>query len=270
MSNTIDWGKIHYSSWSPETNLTGTASAPSYQNQYSFNFDGVDDNIQSSSTISHINGGTKLTLSVWIKPISGSPLLEYIISNPRNTTANQHQFALTLYENNNVQFDVQAHNSQYVLGDITAITYGSWNHVLVCVDLDRTTGTEGAIFINGVDETTTSAMGTLASFYTATDALHIGIDANGGYNRFNGNIDELAIWSGQDYRDASEVSAIYNSGVPADLNNTSSIAQPRTYIRMGENGTWNGREWTLNDVNSAETYLSNNMAESNRETNVPT
>jgi hypothetical protein len=27
MSNTIDWGKIHYNSWSPETNLTGTASA---------------------------------------------------------------------------------------------------------------------------------------------------------------------------------------------------------------------------------------------------
>ena len=43
MSNTIDWGKIHYSSWSPETNLTGTASAPSFTNTQSIELDGVDD-----------------------------------------------------------------------------------------------------------------------------------------------------------------------------------------------------------------------------------
>jgi hypothetical protein len=222
-NNTIDFGEVCADSWSPETNLTGTGATPSYQNEYSFSFDGVDEIFEGSSIYSEMNGGTKLTLSVWIKPISGPPILEYIISNPRNATANQHQFALTLYENNNVQFDVQGHNSQYVVGDINAITYGAWNHILACVDLDRTTGTEGAIFINGVNETTTSLMGTLSSFYTATDALHIGVDANGGYNRFNGNIDELAIWSGQDYRNASEVSAIYNSGVPSDLNNTSGI-----------------------------------------------
>ena len=29
MSNTIDWGKIHFSSWSPETNLTGTGGVDS-------------------------------------------------------------------------------------------------------------------------------------------------------------------------------------------------------------------------------------------------
>ena len=45
MSNTIDWGKIHYNSWSPETNLTGTGATPSYQNEYSFQFDGIDDYI---------------------------------------------------------------------------------------------------------------------------------------------------------------------------------------------------------------------------------
>ena len=117
----------------------GAAVPPApFENTNSFLFDGSTDFIATSATYSEMDGGTKLTLSVWIKPISGAPLLEYIVSNPRNTTANDHQFALTLYENNHVQFDVQGHNSQYVLGDITAITYGSWNHVLVCVDLDRT------------------------------------------------------------------------------------------------------------------------------------
>ena len=32
MSNTIDWGKIHYNSWSPETNLTGAGATPSFSN----------------------------------------------------------------------------------------------------------------------------------------------------------------------------------------------------------------------------------------------
>jgi hypothetical protein len=226
------------------------AQGSAFASTNSFTFDGNSDYIESVSTYSELDGANKMTLSLWLKPISGSPKLEYVLSNPRNSTSNQHQFALTLYENNNVQLDVQGHNSQYVLGDINAITYGQWNHILACVDLDRTVGTEGAMFINGVDKTTASQMGTLSSFYTATDALHIGVDANGGYNRYNGNMDELAIWSGQDYRSASEVSAIYNGGVPSDLNNTSGIAQPSLWFRMGEAATYAGGAWTLVDQGS--------------------
>lgn len=212
---------------------SGGGGAP-FANTYSLEFDGVDDYIATGEVYSELDGGTKITLSVWLKPTSGAPLLEYVVSNPRNSTANQHQFALALYEGNRIQFDVQAFNSQYLTGNINAITYGQWNHILVCVDLDRTTGTEGAIFINGADETTNSLMGTLASFYNATDYLHIGVDANGGYNPYNGAMDELAIWSGQDYRGASEVSAIYNSGTPTDLSNTSGIAHPNLWYRFEE------------------------------------
>ncbi len=238
--------------------------------KYSFEFDGTDEIFEGSTTYSELDGGTKLTLSVWIKPISGAPILEYIISNPRNATANQHQFALTLYENFNVQLDVQGYNSQYVLGDINAITYGAWNHIIACVDLDRTTGTEGAIFINGVDETTTSGMGTLSSFYTATDAIHIGVDANGGYNRFNGNIDELAIWSGSDLREQNKVDAIYNNGKPNYLNNLPfSIPQPTTWFRMGEKSELNGTQWTMTDVNGGYTVLSESMDENNRVLDTP-
>ena len=269
IDNTINWGKSQTLSPSGETNITGTGGTPPFSNVNSFSFDGVDEIFEGSSIYSELNGGTKLTVSVWVKPISGAPILEYLISNPRNLTSNQHQFALTLYEGFNVQLDVQAHNSQYVLGDINAITYGQWNHILACVNLDRTVGTEGAIFINGVDKTTVSAMGTLSSFYTATDALHIGVDANGGYNRYNGNMDELAIWSGQDFRGASEVSAIYNSGVPSDLNNTSGIAQPSLWFRMGENATF-GTQWTMTDVNASYSVTSANMVEANRTTDVPT
>ena len=237
-------------------------------NVNSFLFDGIDDIFEGSSIYSEMNGGTKLTLSVWLKPISGSPTLEYVLSNPRDITANNSQFALILYEGNSVQFNVQSRTSQFVSGRIGAITYGAWNHILICVDLSRTIGTEGVIFINGVDETTTSAMGTLSSFYTATDVLHIGVDANGGYNRYNGNIDELSIWSGSDLRSASDVSSIYNSGVPSDLNDTSGIAVPTTYFRMGEQSTF-GSQWSMTDINGSYAVTSSNMALASRTTDIP-
>ena len=269
-NNTIGWGDIQADSWSPETNLTGTGGTPAYSNVNSFLFDGIDDIFEGSSIYSEMNGGTKLTLSVWLKPIAGSPKLEYVLSNPRNSTANEHQFALVLFEGNGVYFDVQSRTSEYVLGRIGAITYGQWNHILVCVDLNRTTGTEGAIFINGVDETTSSGMGTLASFYTATDALHIGVDANGGYNRFNGNIDELAIWAGSDLRSASDVAEIYNSAVPNNLNNLATISSPTTWLRMGEYGVWTTL-WTVTGQGStAYNMTSANMVEASRTTDVPT
>ena len=111
-------------------------------------------------------------------------------------------------------------------------------------------------------------MGTLSSFYTATDALHIGVDANGGYNRYNGNMDELAIWNGQDFRGVSEVSAIYNSGVPSDLNNNG-LTAPTTWLRA-ENSTWDGSKWTVEDENSSYQLESNNMTLASRTSDVPT
>ena len=75
---------------------TDVPTASSFTNVNSFSFDGIDEIFQGSSIYSELNGGTKLTVSVWVKPISGAPILEYIISNPRNSTSNQHQFALTL------------------------------------------------------------------------------------------------------------------------------------------------------------------------------
>ena len=238
----------------------------------SFAFDGTDDYITSvTPAVDFLNGRTKLTLSIWIKPVSGAPLLEYILSNPRDTTPGNNQFALVLYEANSISFNVQNRTSQYVAGNISAINYGQWNHVLVCVDLDRTTGTEGAIFINGTNKTTVSAMGTLSSFYNSSNYLTIGKDYNNDYNPYNGKLDEFAIWEGLDLRTPSEVSTIYNSGIPGDLDmvNTGFSKNPQIWYRMGENATWTGREFNITDAAGNYNALSNNMDEDAKSTDVP-
>ena len=66
MSNTIDWGKIHYNSWSPETNLTGTGATPSFSNTKSIELDGIDNYVDTPT----INLGSTNTFTFWVKSSS--------------------------------------------------------------------------------------------------------------------------------------------------------------------------------------------------------
>ena len=235
----------------------GHHGAAAFTNQYSAEFDGVDDYIATDAIYSPLDGGTKASFSVWVKPVSGAPKLEYLFHNPRNATANQGQFGLILYESNRIELYVQAYNAQKVLGDITYITYGSWNHILVTVDLALSAGNEGKVYINGVDRTTSSAMGTLANFYGATDKLYIGEEATGGYNPYDGKIDELAIWAGTTLT-PSDVSSIYNSGTPTDL---SAFGTPPTnWWRMGDNNGGPPSTVLTDAIGSANATLINGTA----------
>ena len=225
---TNNWGKIYETSASGDTALA--VSTPSFSNTYSVEMDGTDDYIKTDAIYSALDGGTKASFSVWVKPDSGAPKLEYLLHNPRSGTANQGQFGLVLFEDNSVQLYVQAFNSQRVLGDISYITYGSWNHILVTIDLALSAGNEAKMYINGSD-VGTSAMGTLANFYNATDRFYIGEEANGGYNPFNGKIDELAIWAGTTLT-SGDATTLYNSGVPTDLSQFST--PPSNWWRFEE------------------------------------
>ena len=211
---TNDWGAIYDSSASGDTSL-GTAAA--FSNTKSLIYDGIDAFVKTDATYSVLDGQTKASFSIWLKPDSGAPKLEYVLSNPRDSSGNNGQFGLVLYEGNSVTFFVQSRTSQKVTGSISHITYGSWNHILVTIDLALSSGNEGKVYINGVDRTTLSAMGTLGSFYTATDRLHIGEEANAAFNPYDGKMDELAIWSGTTLT-SSDATALYNSGAPANLN----------------------------------------------------
>ena len=69
MSNTINWGKIQGLSYSPETNLTGTAAAPSFTNTKSIALDGIDDYVN-LGRITAMEGATNFSFSMWVYPTS--------------------------------------------------------------------------------------------------------------------------------------------------------------------------------------------------------
>lgn len=243
-NNTIGWGDIQADSWSPETNLTGTGATPAYSNVNSFTFDGTTDYFNGVGTYSELDGLNKATWSIWIKPINTG--VDVIFHNPRNTTQQNSQFLLWIYEGARIDFSLET-TAKFIRGDISGITFGAWNHIMVCVDYTLPNADKGRIFVNGVDATTSLNLSSNPqTFETASNELFIGEDANGYQSPYGGNLDEFSIWAGTDQR--ANVSEIYNAGIPNDLNTLPTAPQPTTWFRMGEEAVF-GTQWTMTDVN---------------------
>ena len=133
---------------------------------------------------------------------------------------------------------------------------GQWHHLLGT--FDGTTNANGIkLYIDGVLNVQGTAGSTGINSFTATEPT-IGA-LTGGINwRLEGTIDEVAIWNNDQY---SNISTIYNSGVPTDLSSLS----PISWWRMGDGDTWGGSSWTLTDNGSSgNDATSVNMDENNR------
>jgi len=244
----------------------GSGGGSSFASTNSFTFDGNSDFIQSStSPYSELDGQSKATFSFWIKPTNLTPRYSFVLHIPRDTTGTNGQITIFLDNNNRIRWSMDT-ASYYIFSNNNSIILGQWNHVLICVDLSITD--EGRIFIDGVDQTAVDNLNTRNIFSTSSGGLMIGENTFGYLNPFLGNIDEVAIWSGEDLR--NDVATIYNGGLPNDLNNNG-LTAPTTWYRMGEDATYTGREWVLTDQGSAGiNALSNTLPPEALSTDVPT
>jgi hypothetical protein len=239
----------------------GGGVAP-FTNQYSLSFDGVDEYAKGSTTFSELDGTNKFTLSMWIKPtnLTTSRILFHI---PRNTTSSNSQVLIWLRTTGQLDISVSAVTS-FCRSNTGVITAGVWNHILICFDLSQgTQANKIRPFVNGVDVyNTANALGT--TFPVSSGEIWVGEDSNGYQAPILGNVDEVAIW-GTDQR--ANAAAIYNSGDPFDL---STLAAPPTHWwRMGDDDSWSGSQWLLNDNIGSYDLGSINMENGDRVTDVP-
>ncbi len=120
MSNTINWGKIHGLSYSPETNLTGTAAAPSFTNTKSIDLDGVDDFVDCGNPTS-LQFAESMSVSAWFKTSNnGSQMVIAGRGHIYSTTLSS--WVLFRRTNNGIGVQLRSGNAfQYVLS--TSNTY---------------------------------------------------------------------------------------------------------------------------------------------------
>ena len=235
-----------------------------FSNTLSTRFDGIDDFCQTASTYSELDGQTKASFSMWLNPTSSSTLRRTVFQIGDGSASGFKGVAqLVLMEGIRIDFGILS-QSFFGRGDISSINYGSWNHLLITVDLD--TNPEFKCYVNGVDVTTGDNMANRHSFTTATQGLMIGEWFTGLYDPFLGAIDEFAIWSGTALT-SSDATAIYNNGQPNNLNDSNIVATaPTTWYRMGDGDVFP----ILKDTNGSADLTMTNMTSGNIVNDVPT
>jgi len=247
MSNTIDWGKIHYSSWSPETNLTGTGGTPPFSNTYSLELDGLDSYVNVGSSSLGITSA--ITVSAWVKipttNTGGGGANIQVIACEDTTSGGQRNWNMFWRGTGSNYFAWVIHHtnlsaSSVVTSGITP-NDGQWHHLLGTYD--GTTNANGIkLYVDGVLSVQGTAGSTGINAFSSSEPT-IGATTGGGSWRFEGNIDEVAVWNSDRNADAS---TIYNGGVP---NNLTSLS-PVSWWRMGEAANYSGGQWTLTDQGS--------------------
>ena len=208
--------------------------SPGPFNQYSLDFDGTDDYV---STGLDVGGASALTVSAWVKhdSVANAAIVSQYVGQSGNrafrlsmypTTLSWAGLRLDAYDSSGTNY-----GTNYLLNPV--ISAGVWYHAAFVF-----TGSAITVYYNGNASPTVSMAGVLDNVTRNVD-----IGSAGGASEFmNGKIDEVGIWTSA--LSASDITAIYNSGVPADISSYS----PVLYYRMGDNDGGTGT--TITDQGS--------------------
>lgn len=208
----------------------------SFANDYSLLFDGVDEYVNVPA-LTDFSGLQNYSISFWFKlnDTDLNRLFGYYSSGVNYLIIN-HDVS------GEVRFQGGDGTGTYKPTTGVTFTTGVWYHC-VCV-FDGTQGTSSnrkKIYIDGVDRSGTSA-GTHGTAHptTITDFKIGGNFAVS--NMLNGYMDEVSVFHYS--LTGTQVTSIYNSGTPTDLDNTSGVTAPVHWWRMGDGDTYP----TINDV----------------------
>lgn len=212
--------------------------AAPFFNQYSFEFDGSTDYVDCGTNLALL--GSACTFSAWVKMTDAT---SFRILHKGIAGSREYAFGVGTSD---TLFLILYNGSTNYIGRISTLTMtsyqGSWTHI--CATYDGSTNASGiTLYVNGSVFNSSSLTG---GTYTAPSGNANGDVYIGRYNieYANGKIDEVAVFNSE--LSASDVSTIYNGGLPNDL----SAYSPLSWYRMGDAATWIGKYWDLIDQGS--------------------
>ena len=205
---------------------------------YSLDFDGVNDyfEIPKNSSLSLIN--TNFSISIWLNPDfshNGLLMMNYAGTNGWGV----------YYNSGSIRF-----YDAPVWTTVTTISTGQWTHILIVGDY---TGSNLICYKNDVEVYNNSHTFTITE---STANVFIGSERGTGFF-YNGKLDEVSLWNKG--LSASEVSELYNNGIPSNLASHSSYSNAISWWRMGDNATFDGTNWTIPDLVGSNSGTTSNM-----------
>ena len=248
------------------TSSGGSPGGGAFPNENALNFDGSDDSLDVASTSDFAFGTSGFSIGFWFKPegTNNSSGFGVNIFDMRSVTVNQAKPALWMSSVGSGSILKYYAAGAYRTTWSGTLNAGSWYHLLITND-----GSDTKFYLNG--NSTAIATGSDTTSYIAAPLRVGGYSGNNYY--YQGLTDEFAIWDAT--LSGDDANAIYNSGVPNDLDSGASYDTDRTsnligWWRMGDGGTWDGSNWTIPDASTnSNTGTTANMAEASRVTTVP-
>ena len=203
----------------------------SFSNTYSVEFDGVDDRIV-IPTITEFNAPSAFSTSHWFN-YSGTPSTTTHVLMSAGTSASN-RFYIELTSSTNIRY---GNGSIYDDITISSVSASNWYNLVTVQN-----GTSLDVYLNGTKQGGTRTVNAPSSGYGSN--FLIGAYGAGGsiFGEWQGLLDEVATWDSA--LSASDVTAIYNSGVPADITSLSPVG----WWRMGDNDGGTGT--TITDQGS--------------------
>ena len=207
-----------------------TPAPPSFSNTKSLAFDGVDEYVDCGN-ISALNGVTEATWMGWFKrDASGS----YYLISTWGVTGSTRQFSVIQTPTQLTVFmALGGFGNQRTMFTNTTLTFttGVWYHLaFVYNEAEVSNADKMKVYINGVLQANQSAGNAINYINPSTASFEIG--KLGGYttNEFNGNIDEVAIFTSA--LTSEQINTIATA--PSDL----SIYNPIAWYRNGDGDTF--------------------------------
>ena len=208
--------------------IIASPTAPAFSNTYSVDFDGSDDYM--SASVTELNGSSAMSASIWFR-FEGSlgGTTNIIMSSVASGTTSG--WYMWLNSATNIQYGIAGGTAKdYTM---SAISSGTWYHLAVVHD-----GTNATLYLDGSSLGTQSVSALPSSF---GDVFNLGRWVANSYY-YNGYADEVSIYDSA--LSASDITAIYNSGTPADISSLNPVA----WYRMGDNDSGSGT--TITDQGS--------------------
>jgi hypothetical protein len=128
-----------------------------------------------------------------------------------------------------IEFGVLSSFARATSADFSDLSSGVWYHIMGFYNRDLNDGTDCEIWLNGSKIHDVDVTATLPA--TITENMYIA--DQGIWNPLEGNLDEVAVWNTDERANAS---AIYNGGVPGNLNDLPT--PPNQWYRNGDGDTY--------------------------------
>ncbi len=203
-----------------------------FNNTKSIALDGIDDYVDcgDNDNLSFGDGVTDLpfSISAWIK--IGQTTAQGIFTKYGSVSSTrEYLFYITGGKLRLLFIDASNGANNFATGT-TNLSINTWYHV--CATYDGSGGSTAyngmTLYINGVAESVTTTGGSYTAMSNTTQVVEIGKYLT---NELLGNIDEVSIFNSE--LSQSDITSIYNSGVPNDISSLS----PLSWWRCGDGDT---------------------------------